>query len=89
MAIPSVFNVLIISLLFFMIYGIIGVNYFKGTFFSCEFGKNISLEMIYNSQELVNTKYDCLNQGGEWINADQNFDNVFEAISTLFQISTT
>ena len=38
MAIPSLFNVMIISLMFFMIYGIIGVNYFKGTFFNCEFG---------------------------------------------------
>lgn len=38
MAIPSLFNVLVISLMFFMICGIIGVNYFKGTFYSCEFG---------------------------------------------------
>jgi hypothetical protein len=89
MAIPSLFNVLIISLMFFMICGIIGVNYFKGTFFSCEFGNIVPLEMIHNTQDFVNTKYDCLNQGGEWINADQNFDNVFEAMSTLFQVSTT
>ncbi len=30
------------------------------------------------------TKMDCLNYGGTWDNADQNFDNVPIAISTLF-----
>jgi hypothetical protein len=34
-AIPSIFNVVVVSLLFFIIFGIIGINYFKGTFFSC------------------------------------------------------
>jgi len=37
-AIPRLFNVTIISLLFFIIWGIIGVNYFKGTFYTCIFG---------------------------------------------------
>lgn len=37
-AIPRLFNVTIISLLFFMVCGIIGVNYFKGTFYTCTFG---------------------------------------------------
>ena len=37
-AIPRLFNVTIISLLFFIICGIIGVNYFKGTFYTCIFG---------------------------------------------------
>jgi hypothetical protein len=37
MAIPSLFNVVIISLFFLTIYGIIGVNYFKGAFYSCQF----------------------------------------------------
>ena len=37
-AIPRLFNVTIISLLFFIICGIIGINYFKGTFYSCHFG---------------------------------------------------
>lgn len=37
-AIPRLFNVTIISLLFFIICGIIGVNYFKGTFYTCVFG---------------------------------------------------
>jgi len=35
MAMPSVFNVLLISFLFFLIFGIIGLNYFKGIFYFC------------------------------------------------------
>jgi voltage-gated cation channel len=89
MAIPSLFNVFVISLMFFMIYGIIGVNYFKGSFYKCVFGFQFSPEMQNFPQNFVETKYDCINQGGEWVNADQNFDNIFQALSTLFQVSST
>ena len=39
MATPNIANVTIISLLFFLIFGIIGVNYFKGTFYECTFNE--------------------------------------------------
>lgn len=35
MAIPSILNVIMVSSLFFVIFGIIGINFFKGAFFSC------------------------------------------------------
>lgn len=35
MAIPAILNVIVVSTVFFLIFGIIGVNYFKGAFFSC------------------------------------------------------
>lgn len=31
----------------------------------------------------------CGEQGGRWLNLDRNFDNVFNAILTLFEIATT
>jgi len=37
MAVPSIISVLIVSLLFYIIFGIIGVNYFKGTLYSCQY----------------------------------------------------
>jgi hypothetical protein len=37
----------------------------------------------------VKTKFECLNLGGTWKNADSHFDNMAEAISTMFQMSTT
>ncbi len=70
MAIPSLFNVLVISLMFFMICGIIGVNYFKGTFYSCNFGSVFPVKWQFEVPEFIVTKTDCLNNGGEWINAD-------------------
>lgn len=32
---PGIINVLVISVLFFLLFGILGVTYFKGEFFSC------------------------------------------------------
>jgi hypothetical protein len=36
-SVPTIGNVMLISLFFFLLFGIIGVNYFKGTFFYCDF----------------------------------------------------
>ena len=62
MAVPSIINVLIVTVLFYIIFGIIGVNYFKGTFFYCNFSNGFDMSV------LTVTKYDCLNYGGEWVN---------------------
>lgn len=35
MAVPNIINVIIVSLLFYVIFAILCVNYFKGTFFKC------------------------------------------------------
>lgn len=46
MAVPSIFNVLIVTLLFYIIFGIIGVNYFKGTFFYCSFKNGFDMSVL-------------------------------------------
>ena len=89
MAVPSIINVIIVSMVFFLIFGIIGVNYFKGTFFSFQLNPNAPYNVQSRFDDIVIIKYDCLNYGGDWINADQNFDNVAQAMSTLFQMATT
>ena len=35
-AMPGIFNIVIVSLLFHLIFGVIGINYFKGRYFYCE-----------------------------------------------------
>lgn len=45
--------------------------------------------MQFEIPSYIDNKWTCLDNGGEWVNADQQFDNVFQAMSTLFQISTT
>ena len=74
LAIPNIINVTIISLLFFLIFGIIAVNYFKGTYYYCE--TSSALEM--------DTKWDCINAGGTWMHTFWKFDDVMDAILTLF-----
>lgn len=34
-AIPDIGNVLVVSLLFILLFAILGTNFYKGTFFSC------------------------------------------------------
>lgn len=81
-SLPSIINLQIIILLFFLVFGIFGVNYFKGGYFRC-----VSL----NTAQLnsVDTKIDCLDLGGDWINSPFNFDNILVAMQTLFILSTT
>ena len=38
--------------------------------------------------QAIETKWDCYNYGGEWVNADFNFDNVLKSMLVLFAIQT-
>ena len=79
MACPDVANVSIISLLFFMIFWIIGVNYFKGKFFYCD----DELPDASRDGEFLN-KWDCINNGYIWKKYSYNFDSIENAMITLF-----
>ena len=70
MAVPSLVNVTIVTMFFFLIFGTIGVNYLKGTFYSCWMGTLEPLYLQNNINSYVSTKWDCLNYGGDWVNTD-------------------
>ena len=53
-AIPELGNVTLISGLALLIFAILGINFFKGTYFKC------------TESEGVITKEDCLEKGAEW-----------------------
>jgi hypothetical protein len=91
MAVPSIISVLIVSLLFYIIFGIIGVNYFKGTLFSCQYSDQYPdfLQPPPLMALRVTDKWSCMDWGGAWVNYDYTFDNLPQAVSTLFQMSTT
>ena len=61
-AIPHVLNVAVIMVMFFFISGTICVSFFKGKLYEC-FNDSMSLEV-----GAIESKWDCLNGGGEWIN---------------------
>jgi len=60
-AIPGIGNVLVISGLFILLFAILGTNFFKGRFHYCH---STNLTEIAS----IDTPWDCLNYGGEWVN---------------------
>ena len=80
-SLPSMKNVLILWILFLTAFAILGVGLFKGTFYYCDIDDSLL--------SFVNTRRDWINFGGIWVNKDSNFDNVGNAMLTLFQLMTT
>ncbi|XP_015592583.1 sodium channel protein 60E [Cephus cinctus] len=82
-AIPSIFNVLLVCLVFWLIFSIMGVQFFGGKFFKCvdEYGEMLDIS-------IVNTKDDCFNQNYSWENSKITFDHVGIAYLALFQVAT-
>jgi voltage-dependent calcium channel T type alpha-1G len=76
--IPALINVVIIMAVVYLIFGILGVQLFGGALYSC------SLDLSLSN----NTESACIYFGGTWNNQPNNFDNIFQAFLTLFQIST-
>ena len=83
-ALPGIFNLSLISFMMISLFAILGVNFFKGRFYTCSL-KNIPGA----SQVSIKNKWDCLDYGGEWVNKDSNFDNFGSAIRSLFVLMTT
>jgi len=81
-SIPDLINLLFFYFMNLFVFGIIAINYLKGVFLHCT---TIDEELTSH----VITKEDCFDYGGDWINRDLNFDNIFNSLSTLFQLSTT
>ncbi|XP_017892199.1 sodium channel protein 60E-like isoform X2 [Ceratina calcarata] len=82
-AIPSIFNVLLVCLVFWLIFSIMGVQFFGGKFFKCvdEYGELLDIS-------IVNTKDDCLWKNYSWENSKITFDHVGVAYLALFQVAT-
>lgn len=81
-AIPSIFNVLLVCLIFWLIFSIMGVQMFGGKFWRC---------LDPDTKELVNyeiaeNKQECIAKNLTWSNPQINFDNVLNAYLALFQV---
>ena len=73
----SIFNVIIVVLVVWLMFAIFAVNQYKGTFFYCSIEKY-----------LYQDKYECIEKGGEWLRYDSNFDDIGQAIMTLFIVAS-
>ncbi|XP_044534637.1 sodium channel protein type 8 subunit alpha isoform X4 [Gracilinanus agilis] len=89
-AIPSIMNVLLVCLIFWLIFSIMGVNLFAGKYHYCF---NETSEYRFEIEE-VNNKSDCeaLMDGNSteirWKNVKINFDNVGAGYLALLQVAT-
>ncbi|XP_068415014.1 sodium channel protein type 5 subunit alpha isoform X4 [Eschrichtius robustus] len=86
-AIPSIMNVLLVCLIFWLIFSIMGVNLFAGKFGRCINQTEGDLPLNYT---IVNNKSDCVsfNVTGElyWTKVKVNFDNVGAGYLALLQV---
>uniref|UniRef100_A0A670JHW5 Ion transport domain-containing protein n=1 Tax=Podarcis muralis TaxID=64176 RepID=A0A670JHW5_PODMU len=71
-------NIVLICCAFFIIFGILGVQLFKGKFYHCE-GLDI---------RNISTKADCRNAHYRWVRRKYNFDNLGQALMSLFVLSS-
>ncbi|KAI7808660.1 putative sodium channel [Triplophysa rosa] len=84
-AIPSIMNVLLVCLIFWLIFSIVGVNFFAGKFYQCV--NATSNERLPLS--IVNNITECKNLNGTiWRNVKINFDNVGNGYLALLQVAT-
>ena len=77
-------NLMLITFLVLILFGIQGITFFKGKFFVCD-SENVP-EDIHAS---IKTMWDCYDVGGEWVSYNQNFDNIHTAVITMFNLMTT
>ncbi|XP_053455663.1 sodium channel protein type 10 subunit alpha isoform X3 [Nycticebus coucang] len=89
-AIPSIMNVLLVCLIFWLIFSIMGVNLFAGKFWRCINTTNDEFSLVPLS--IVNNKTECeiQNYTGNffWVNVKVNFDNVAMGYLALLQVAT-
>ncbi|XP_039613454.1 sodium channel, voltage-gated, type I-like, alpha isoform X1 [Polypterus senegalus] len=85
-AIPSIMNVLLVCLIFWLIFSIMGVNLFAGKYYYCV---NTTNDERFDVS-VVNNKTECLalNESGRWKNVKINFDNVGAGYLALLQVAT-
>ena len=82
-AIPGIMNLLAITILLLMLFGIQGVNFFAGKMFYCNVAK-----MPEATKKKINSQWDCYDYGGEWLRFSANFDDVGQAMLTMFTMMT-
>uniref|UniRef100_A0A3B3U081 Voltage-dependent T-type calcium channel subunit alpha n=1 Tax=Poecilia latipinna TaxID=48699 RepID=A0A3B3U081_9TELE len=71
-------NIVLICCAFFIIFGILGVQLFKGKFFYC-LGPDV---------KNITNKSDCLDKKYKWVHHKYNFDNLGQALMSLFVLAS-
>uniref|UniRef100_A0A8C6QVI4 Sodium channel protein n=1 Tax=Nannospalax galili TaxID=1026970 RepID=A0A8C6QVI4_NANGA len=84
-AIPAILNVLLVCLIFWLIFCILGVYLFSGKFGRCVNGTDINK---YMNHTIISNKNQCEFSNYSWKTPSVNFDNVGNAYLALLQVAT-
>ncbi|KFW89401.1 Sodium channel protein type 5 subunit alpha, partial [Phalacrocorax carbo] len=79
-AIPSILNVLLVCIVFWLLFNIAGVKLLGKKFWKCTLKKE--------NTTVIENKYNCTFYNGTWTNNDVNFDNVGMGYLALLQVAT-
>uniref|UniRef100_A0A7N8Y2I5 Voltage-dependent L-type calcium channel subunit alpha n=1 Tax=Mastacembelus armatus TaxID=205130 RepID=A0A7N8Y2I5_9TELE len=89
-AIKTIGNIVLVTMLLNFMFACIGVQLFKGKFYSCTDPSKMTAEECQGQfyKHIENSLQDTVVAKREWINGDFNFDNVLNGMLTLFTVST-
>ena len=75
-SIPNLINVFLISILFYFVFGVLGLSILMGKVSFC------------SEDPDVLDKLSCIEGGFEWVTPENNYNNVFASMTTFFEVST-
>ncbi|KAJ0064214.1 hypothetical protein NL108_001542, partial [Boleophthalmus pectinirostris] len=89
-AIKTIGNIVLVTMLLNFMFACIGVQLFKGKFYSCTDPVKMTEEECqgFFYKHVENSLEDTVLAKREWINSDFNFDNVLFGMLALFTVST-
>ena len=76
-SIVPLFNMSVVIGIIWLIFGIVGVSFFRNRLNRCDVDDYYGID-----------KQQCLDMGKEWTRFGWNYDNIFEAIMTLFLLTS-
>ena len=76
-SVGSIFNVMIVVVMVWLMFAILAINLLAGKSFYC------SIDMYK-----LRNKFSCNVAGGSWNRFDSNYDDIAQAMMTLFIVST-
>jgi hypothetical protein len=90
-SIPSMVNVLVVCILFYLMFGILGVQLFAGKFYRCDtrFWSASALPAANRTVlHVVDDIFDCMHLNASWVAEESHFDSLPSAMLSLFQMVT-
>ena len=86
-SIPAMMRLMMIVMLFFVIFAVMGINLLKGRLYACSLdGVTLSPSQ---QEKLILNQIDCVNYGGEWKPYYKNFDTLDKSLMQMYTMSRT